>query len=139
MIRNFKDGFVVGFFCCVCLLVVLAVGALLHAQSDTSYGISEATNVMVSMSERLDFSLCCDTKPLSARNDVLVFQTPPLTNDTEVTGRLIVKLWASSNALDTDFTAKLVDAYPPNADFPAGVDLNVADSIVRARYRNGFG
>ena len=36
MIRNFKDGFVVGFFSCVCLLVVLAVGALLHAQSDTS-------------------------------------------------------------------------------------------------------
>jgi len=88
---------------------------------------------------RLDFWLCSDTKPLAARNDVLVFQTPPLTNDLEVTGRLIVKLWASSNALDTDFTAKLVDAYPPNADFPAGVDLNVADSIVRARYRNGFG
>ena len=86
---------------------------------------------------RLDFWLCSDTKPLSARNDVLVFQTPPLTKDIEVTGRLIVKLWASSNALDTDFTAKLVDVYPPNSDFPAGVDLNVADSIVRARYRNG--
>ena len=88
---------------------------------------------------RLDFWLCSDTKPLSARNDVLVFETPPLTEDVEVTGRLIVKLWASSNALDTDFTAKLVDVYPPNADFPAGVDLNIADSIVRARYRNGFG
>jgi uncharacterized protein len=88
---------------------------------------------------RLDFWLCSDTKPLSARNDVLVFETPPLPNDIEVTGRLIVKLWASSNALDTDFTAKLVDVYPPNADFPAGVDLNIADSIVRARYRNGFG
>ncbi|HXY52709.1 MAG TPA: CocE/NonD family hydrolase [Terriglobales bacterium] len=88
---------------------------------------------------RLDYWLCSDTKPLSARNDVLVFQTPPLANDIEVTGRLIVKLWASSNAPDTDFTAKLVDVYPPNADFPAGVDLNVADSIVRARYRNGFG
>ena len=88
---------------------------------------------------RLDFRLCSDTKPLSARNDVLVFETPPLPNDIEVTGRLIVKLWASSNALDTDFTAKLVDVYPPNADFPAGVDLNIADSIVRARYRNGFG
>ena len=24
-------------------------------------------------------------------------------------------------------------------DFPGGVDLNIADSIVRARYRNGFG
>src|SRR6266704_2112471 len=88
---------------------------------------------------RLDFWLCSDTKPLSARNDVLVFQTPPLASDIEVTGRLIVKLWASSDALDTDFTAKLVDVYPPNADFPSGVDLNIADSIVRARYRNGFG
>jgi len=88
---------------------------------------------------RLDFWLCSDTKPLSARNDVLVFETPPLANDLEVTGRLIVKLWASSNALDTDFTAKLVDVYPPNVDFPSGMDLNIADSIVRARYRNGFG
>jgi putative CocE/NonD family hydrolase len=86
---------------------------------------------------RAGFWLCPDTKPLSARNDVLVFQTAPLAAPIEVTGRLIVKLWASSNALDTDFTAKLVDVYPPNADFPGGVDLNVADSIVRARYRNG--
>jgi uncharacterized protein len=88
---------------------------------------------------RPDFWLCADTKPLSARNDVLVFQTPPLADDIEVTGRLIVKLWASSKALDTDFTAKLVDVYPPNSDFPSGLDLNIADSIVRARYRNGFG
>ncbi|MBZ5617991.1 MAG: CocE/NonD family hydrolase [Acidobacteriia bacterium] len=88
---------------------------------------------------RAGFWLCSDTKPLSSRNDVLVFQTAPLTGDIEVTGRLIVKLWAASNALDTDFTAKLVDVYPPNADFPAGVDLNIADSIVRARYRNGLG
>jgi len=88
---------------------------------------------------RLDFWLCSDAKPLSARNDVLVFQTPSLPSDLEVTGRLIVKLWASSNSLDTDFTAKLVDVYPPNADFPNGVDLNIADSIVRARYHNGFG
>lgn len=86
-----------------------------------------------------DFWLCSDSRPLSARNDVLVFQTPPLASDIEVTGRLIVKLWAASNALDTDFTAKLIDVYPPNKDFPAGVDLNIADSIVRARYRNGFG
>jgi putative CocE/NonD family hydrolase len=68
---------------------------------------------------------------------VLVFQTEALTSDVEVTGRLVVKLWASSNAPDTDFTAKLVDVYPPNKDFPGGVDLNIGDSIVRARYRNG--
>ncbi len=43
------------------------------------------------------------------------------------------------NGPDTDFTAKLIDVYPPNQDFPAGVDLNVGDRIVRARYRNGPG
>src|SRR5205814_9691533 len=59
--------------------------------------------------------------------------------DMEVTGRLIGKLCASSNSYDTDFTAKLIDVYPRNVGFPAGVDLNIADSIVRARYRNGPG
>ena len=87
---------------------------------------------------RADWWSCDDSRPLSARNDVLVFQTPPLEQDVEVTGRLIVKLWASSSAPDTDFTAKLIDVYPPSADFPAGVDLNVGDSIVRARYRNSL-
>ncbi len=87
---------------------------------------------------RPEIWMCEDTRPLSARNDVLVFQTPPLGQDVEVTGRLIVKLWASSSAPDTDFTAKLVDVYPPNPDFPAGIDLNVGDSIVRARYRNSL-
>ena len=84
-----------------------------------------------------DHWLCTDTLPLSARPDVVVFQTPPLEQDVEVTGRLIVTLWAASDGPDTDFTAKLVDVYPPSRDYPAGVDLNVADSIVRARYRNG--
>ena len=82
--------------------------------------------------------LCSDTLPLSARPDVVVFQTPPLERDIEVTGRLVVKLWASSDGPDTDFTAKLVDVYPPSADYPAGVDLNVGDSIVRARYRESL-
>src|SRR4029077_8193756 len=44
--------------------------------------------------------LCRDTLPLSAHQDVVVFQTPPLQDDVEVTGRLVVKLWASSNAPD---------------------------------------
>lgn len=82
--------------------------------------------------------LCKDNLPLSARQDVVVFQTPPLESDVEVTGRLVVKLWAGSNALDTDFTAKLIDVYPPSRDFPAGIDLNVGDSIVRARYRESL-
>jgi putative CocE/NonD family hydrolase len=76
--------------------------------------------------------------PLSARSDVLVFQTPPLDREVEVTGRLIVKLWGSSDGPDTDFTCKLIDVYPPSRDFPAGVDLNIGDTIVRARYRESL-
>ena len=80
---------------------------------------------------------CRDTLPLSARSDVLVFQTPELGEDVEVTGPLTVKLWASSSAPDTDFTVKLIDVHPPNADYPDGFAQNLSDSILRARYRNG--
>ena len=86
---------------------------------------------------RPDLWTCADAAPLSARSDILVFSTAPLTQDLEVTGPLVVKLWASSDSPDTDFTAKLIDVYPPNADYPGGIDLNIGDSIVRARYRNG--
>ena len=81
---------------------------------------------------------CKSPLPLSARPDILVYQTAPLAQDMEVTGRLIVKLWASSDGPDTDFTAKLIDVYPPSHDYPAGIDLNVGDSIVRARYRDSL-
>jgi putative CocE/NonD family hydrolase len=81
---------------------------------------------------------CKSILPLSARSDVLVYQTAPLAQDVEVTGRLIVKLWASSDGPDTDFTAKLVDVYPPNRDYPAGIELNIGDGILRARYRDSL-
>jgi putative CocE/NonD family hydrolase len=76
--------------------------------------------------------------PLSARRDVLVFQTAPLETDVEVTGPITVKLWASSNRRDTDFTAKLIDVHPPSADYPQGFDLNLEDGIMRARFRNSL-
>lgn len=79
---------------------------------------------------------CKDSLPLAARHDVLTFETAPLERDTEVTGPLSVHLWASSSAVDTDFTAKLVDLYPPSDDYPSGYALNVSDSIIRARYRD---
>jgi len=88
---------------------------------------------------RPDFWQCADGSPFSSRPDVLVFQTTPLANDVEVTGRLIVNLWASTDGRDTDFTAKLIDVYPPNADFAEGLALNISDSIVRGRYRQGPG
>jgi putative CocE/NonD family hydrolase len=75
---------------------------------------------------------------LSERPDVLVYQTEPLAEPVEVTGRAVVHLRISSSALDTDFTAKLVDVHPPNEDYPEGYDMLINDSIIRCRYRNGF-
>ncbi|MEM9682447.1 MAG: CocE/NonD family hydrolase [Pseudomonadota bacterium] len=76
--------------------------------------------------------------PLSSRPDVLVFQTEPLTEDVEMIGPIDVRLWVSSDCPDTDFTAKLVDVYPPNADYPRGFAMNVTDGILRCRYRNDW-
>lgn len=77
--------------------------------------------------------------PLGSRPDVLVFETPPLEEDLEVVGPVEVKLWVSSSARDTDFTAKLIDVYPPSPDYPLGYALNLSDSILRVRYRDGSG
>jgi hypothetical protein len=73
--------------------------------------------------------------PVAARNDVIVFQTEPLAADVEVTGEIEVKVWASSSALDTDFTAKLIDVYPVSQDYPNGFELGIGDGIIRARFR----
>jgi len=81
---------------------------------------------------------CRDSLPLAARNDVLVFQTEPLEASVEVTGPLEVRLFVSSSAPDTDFTAKLVDVYPPSPDYPHGFAMNLSDSIVRLRYRESL-
>ena len=73
-----------------------------------------------------------DQRPVERRDDVLVYTTPPLERDLEVTGPVIVKLYASSSARDTDFTGKLLDV------FPNGYAMNLCDGIRRARYRNSF-
>ncbi len=71
-----------------------------------------------------------DQRPTEGREDVLVYSTPPLEQDTEVTGPIMVHLWAVSSAPDTDFVARLVDVHPD------GYARNLTDGIIRARYRN---
>jgi uncharacterized protein len=77
-------------------------------------------------------------RALAERPDVRVFQTPPLTEDLEVTGPITVKLWVSSDCPDTDFTVKLIDVYPANEDYPHGFAMNLCDGLLRARYRESF-
>lgn len=68
----------------------------------------------------------------------LSFQTDPLDVDTEVTGPIRIHLWVSSDCCDTDFTFKLLDVAPPNADYPDGYAMNLTDGILRMRYRESW-
>ncbi len=72
-----------------------------------------------------------DQARVEERDDVLVYSTPALEQDLEVTGPVKLVLWAASSARDTDFTGKLVDVHPD------GKAYNLCDGIVRAQYRNG--
>jgi putative CocE/NonD family hydrolase len=84
--------------------------------------------------------LCCDAahlapgprdqKEVEARPDVLVYSTDTLDKDVEVTGPVTLDLFASSSAVDTDFTAKLVDVWPN------GFVQNLTEGILRASFRN---
>ena len=76
--------------------------------------------------------------PLSARADVLTFETEPLPADTAIVGPVSVRLFASTDGPDTDFTAKLIDVYPPSEDYPTGFAMILTDGIIRCRYRKSF-
>ncbi|HEV7498671.1 MAG TPA: CocE/NonD family hydrolase [Vicinamibacteria bacterium] len=82
--------------------------------------------------------LCCgaayqpgpaDQRPNESRRDVLVYSTPPLEKDLEVTGFITAEIQAATSAADTDFTAMLVDVDP------SGYARYLADGVVRARFR----
>jgi putative CocE/NonD family hydrolase len=86
--------------------------------------------------------LCCDGVHLApgprdqglveARQDVLVYSTPALEEDVEVTGPVTLDLFAKSSAVDTDFTGKLVDVGPD------GKAINLTEGILRVVYRDGM-
>jgi putative CocE/NonD family hydrolase len=67
------------------------------------------------------------------REDVLCYTTLEQKEDTEVTGPLLLHLYAATSARDTDFTAKLVDVYPDGRAYNV-----VCDGITRARYRKSL-
>ncbi len=71
-----------------------------------------------------------DQRSTEDRGDVLVYTSDPLEQDLELTGPIKVQLFAASSAVDTDFTAKLVDVRPD------GYAQNIQDGIIRARYRS---
>jgi hypothetical protein len=76
-----------------------------------------------------------DHASIAERDDVLVYSTPVLGEPVEVIGRVFVRLHAASDAVDTDFTAKLLDVFPDGRAVKLGPN---AVGAIRARYRNGY-
>jgi putative CocE/NonD family hydrolase len=70
-----------------------------------------------------------DQRPIEQRQDVLVYTSPPLERDTEITGPVVAHLWAATSAVDTDWVVKLVDVHPDGYAFP------LSPGMIRARYR----
>ena len=78
-----------------------------------------------------------DRTAIEQRADVLTFTSAVLTQAVEVTGPVTATIWASSDTLDTDFTAALVDVEPAAEDGEEGRPIILCEGIVRARFRNG--
>ena len=73
-----------------------------------------------------------DQQSIEQRHDVLVYTSDFLQESLEVTGPIKLKLYASSSSTETDFVAKLIDVYPD------GTAINVAEGLLRTRYRKSL-
>jgi len=73
-----------------------------------------------------------DQRKIGHREDVLKFATEPLEKPIDITGHVRVRLYVSSDAPDTDSTAKLIDVYPD------GREILMLDGIQRLKLRHGF-
>lgn len=77
-------------------------------------------------------------RDIGERDDVLCFRSAPLAQDVEIAGSIRARLFVSSDCVDTDITIKLIDEYPPSADYPQGFAMNLSDGILRLRYRDSW-
>jgi hypothetical protein len=69
---------------------------------------------------------------VEARNDVLVYTSDVLKESVAIAGPVRMKLHAATDGPDTDWFIKLVDVYPN------GFAINIAEGILRARFRKGY-
>ena len=77
-------------------------------------------------------SIPINQAPNDHRQDILVYETVPMTEDLDVIGPVRLKLWASTDAPETDFAAKLAIVHED------GLCVNLTYGIIRTRYRDGF-
>jgi len=81
-----------------------------------------------------DEELAIDRRPIQRRDDVLVYTSKELDEPLEIIGPVYLALHAASDALDTDFTGRILDVFPDGRAVKLGTR---AAGVIRARYRNG--
>ena len=82
-----------------------------------------------------------DQRFLKGRNDVVSWQTPPLTEDVAVAGQLTAHLFAATSGTDADWVVKLIDVYPDTYEPDStlnGYQLMVANDVTRGRFRKSL-
>ncbi len=110
-------------------------GVLLNQPSDeihapVSFAYNPANPVPTCGGDHLFFNVGIkDQAHLEKRSDILTYRSEKLNKSLEIAGPINVSLYVSTDAPDTDFTAKLVDACPD------GKIWNIRDGIVRLKYR----
>lgn len=72
-----------------------------------------------------------DQRVIESRKDILVYTSAPLNQPLAIAGPVKMKLFASTDGPDTDWVVKLIDVHPN------GFSMNIAEGILRARYRKG--
>lgn len=86
---------------------------------------------LIDISEN-EIGVPADYQEMEKRDDVLVYSSNPLQEPVTVVGDIVVKLFASSSAKDTDWIVRLTDVDT------SGRSIKLTDGVLRARYRNGF-
>jgi hypothetical protein len=89
-----------------------------------------------------------DDQRFSARRpDVLVYETPVLTEDLTIVGSILAKLNVSTTGTDADWIVKVIDVFPPDAeDYQetqeylkmSNYHMMVRSEVMRGRFRNSF-
>jgi putative CocE/NonD family hydrolase len=75
-----------------------------------------------------------DYKSFVGRNDVLVFDTEPLSVDTEVTGPIRAEIYASADVPDFDLWVRVLEVFPDETAYNL---MSPGLDVLRASYRNG--
>ena len=102
------------------------------ARGNADRFIFDPRDPVMSLMHQNSQSIPMDQAPNDHRQDVLVYETEPMTEDLDVIGPIRLNLWASTDAPETDFTAKLAIVHED------GLCVNLTYGIMRTTYREGY-